>query len=81
MSEQNKLSANSKKALEMVSKKPTTIAEMKINGFEDVNSSHLTALVKRGLVDTEEIEIEVPAIVKRKVKLYTINEKGLKEIQ
>ena len=49
---------------------------MKEMGFSEANSSHLSALKRRGLVDSVEIEIEVPAIVKRKVqKYFIVNEK------
>lgn len=48
-----------------------TIAAMKELGV-NANSSHLNALKRRGLVDSEEVEIEVPTVVKRKVQLYKV---------
>lgn len=74
MSEKNKLSAGSIRALELIKENPDglTIAEIKKLGFEDANSSQLTALKKRGLIDSIEVEIEVPAIIKRKVQKYFI---------
>lgn len=50
-----------------------TIAAMKGLGL-NANASHLTALKRRGLVDSIEVEIEVPTVVKRKVQLYTAKE-------
>ena len=76
----NPLSEGAINALKAISEGPATAADLKAKGLENLNSAHLTALAKRGYVDTEEVEIEVPAIVKRKVKRYTINEKGLKEL-
>ena len=78
MSKKTELSVNSKKAYEMVkeSENGLTIAEMKEMGFSEANSSHLTALKRRGLVDSVEIEIEVPTVIKRKVqKYFVVNEK------
>ena len=49
-----------------------TIAEMKTKGLENANSSHLTALKKRGLVDSVEVEVEVQVVQKRKVQKYFI---------
>ena len=53
---------------------PTIMSEMEIEGL---NSANLTALVNRGLVVAEQVIVEVPTIVKRKVNAYTITEKGL----
>jgi DNA-binding PadR family transcriptional regulator len=46
-------------------------------GIEGLNSANLTALVNRGLVSAEQVIVEVPTIVKRKVNAYTITDKGL----
>lgn len=70
---QNPLSEGANKALALLSEKGAlTIAEMKALGFENANSSHLTALKKRGLVDSTEVEIEVQVVQKRKVQKYFI---------
>ena len=50
-----------------------TIADMKALGL-NANSSQLTALRNRGLIDSEEVEIEVQVIQKRKVQKYRIKE-------
>jgi len=72
-----KLSEGALKALEILksSESGLTIAEIKEKGFEDVNSSHLTALKNRGIVDTMEVEREVVTVVKRKVNVYTLTGK------
>ena len=70
---QNPLSDGANKALALLKEKGAlTIAEMKNLGFENANSSHLTALKKRGLVDSVETEIEVQVVQKRKVQKYFI---------
>jgi DNA-binding PadR family transcriptional regulator len=33
--------------------------------------------VNRGLATTDKVEVEVPTVVKRKVNIYTITEKGI----
>lgn len=76
----NPLSEGAINALKAISKGPATAVDLKAKGLENLNSAHLTALAKRGYVETEEVEIEVPAIIKRKVKRYTITEKGIKEL-
>jgi predicted transcriptional regulator len=43
---------------------------------ENLNSANLTALVNRGLVVAEQVVVEVPSVVKRKVNAYTLTEKG-----
>jgi hypothetical protein len=53
---------------------PTIMSEM---GIEGLNSANLTALVNRGLVVAEQVVVEVPTIVKRKVNAYSITDKGL----
>ena len=67
------LSDGAKKALALLKEKGAlTIADMKALGFTNANSSHLTALKRRGLVDSVETEIEVQVIQKRKVQKYFI---------
>jgi len=70
---QSPLSDGAKKALALLKEfGELTIAEMKTKGFENANSSHLTALKRRGLVDSVETEIEVQVVQKRKVQKYFI---------
>ena len=70
---QNPLSEGANLALKLLTEKGAmTISEMKESGFENANSSHLTALKKRGLVDSVEVEIEVQVTQKRKVQKYFI---------
>ena len=72
---QTPLSDGAKKALALLKEKGAlTIAEMKELGFTNANSSHLTALKRRGLVDSEQVEIEVQVVQKRKVQKYFIKE-------
>lgn len=54
---------------------PTIMANLNAGLETPVSSAHLTALVRRGLVDAEEVEVIVEST--RKVKAYTINEAGL----
>ena len=78
MAKKDLLSAETIKALEMLKvEKSATAKKLKDLGFENVNSSHLKALENRGLVTSEDVEIEVIITQKRKVKEYTITEKGL----
>jgi len=75
MATEKKLSDGMIKALDLLarsSENGLTIADMKELGFKEANSSQLTALKKKGLVDSVEVEIEVPAIIKRKVQRYFI---------
>jgi hypothetical protein len=72
-----KLSEGSMKALKMLKSGSATANELKGQGFEDLNSAHLTALVNRGLAIAEDIEQDVQVVVKRKVKKYTLTDKGL----
>jgi hypothetical protein len=75
MATEKKLSDGMIKALNLLAKSSEnglTIADMKELGFKEANSSQLTALKKKGLVDSVEVEIEVPAIIKRKVQRYFI---------
>lgn len=65
------LSDGAKRALEMLKEHgDLTISGMKELGFDNVNSSHLTALKNRGLVYSEPVEIEVVSVSKRKVQQY-----------
>jgi len=70
---QTPLSEGAKLALKMLTEKGAmTISQMKELGFTNANSSHLTALKRRGLVDSVEVEIEVQVVQKRKVQKYFI---------
>ena len=75
------LSDGAKTALAMLKDEAEglTIADMKARGFENANASHLTALKRRGLVDSVEVEIEVQVIQKRKVQKYFIKEQNPSE--
>ena len=78
MAKKDLLSLEAIKALEMLKvEKSATAKKLKDLGFENVNSSHLKALENRGLVESKDVEIEVVVVQKRKVKEYTITEKGL----
>ena len=78
MAKKDVLSLGTIKALEMLKvEKSATAQKLKELGFVDVNSSHLKALENRGYVVSKDVEIEVAVIQKRKVKEYTITEKGL----
>ena len=75
MSKKPELSVNSKRAYEMLKDNgPLTVAQMKELGFTEVNSANLVSLKRRGLVDSVEVVVEVPTVVKRKVQLYTVKE-------
>lgn len=75
MSKKPELSVNSKRAYEMLKDNgPLTVAQMKELGFAEVNSANLVSLKRRGLVDSVEVVVEVPTVVKRKVQLYTVKE-------
>lgn len=66
------LSELSEKILALLTEKGSlTVADMKTLGIE-ANSSNLTALKNRGLVESETVVIEVPTITKRKVQLYSL---------
>ena len=75
--QEKKLSDGALRAYEMLkeNKDGLTIAEMKELGFTNVNSSHLTALKNRGIVDAVQVEREVVTVVKRKVNVYTLTGK------
>jgi hypothetical protein len=53
--------------------KATIMSDLNVEGL---NSANMTALVNRGLVVAEQVVVEVPTIVKRKVNAYTITDKG-----
>lgn len=77
MAKVNKLSDGALKTLEMLKEVGTATAlELKEKGLEKLNSAHLVALSNRGLVESKDVEVEVQTVVKRKVKAYTITEKG-----
>ncbi len=67
------LSPTAQKALDFLkeSDRPLTLAEIK-EIIVDINASHLGALVNRGHVVAEKVEIEVPTIAKRKVNQYAV---------
>jgi len=75
MAKERELTVKAKEALDFLSAqeegKSFTVAEMKELNFE-TNGSTLRALVNAGLVKAEEVEIEVPRMVKTKVKTYTL---------
>lgn len=72
MNKKPELSPDARRAYDMLKENgPLTVAKMKELGFTSVNSAHLVALKKRGLVESVEVEIKVPTVVKRKVQLYT----------
>ena len=75
MAKERELTVKAKEALEFLAAqeegKSFTVAEMKELNFE-TNGSTLRALVSAGLVEAEEVEIEVPRMVKTKVKTYTL---------
>lgn len=77
MAKTNKLSQGATKALEMLKEvKSATAYDLKEKGFTDLNPAHLTALTSRGYATSEDTEIEVVTVTKRKVKRYTITELG-----
>ena len=69
---ERELSPKAKAILELLknSETPMTLADIKDNGIENPNGSHLKALENRGLVVSEEIEVEV--VTTRKVKSYQV---------
>ena len=77
MAKVNKISDGALKALEALKAVGTATAkDLKDGGLDKLNSAHLTALVNRGLVEATDTVVEVLTVVKRKVKAYTITEKG-----
>ena len=83
MAKVNQLSEGAKKVYEILKANggSLTIAEIKEKGFTGANSSHLVALRTRGYLESEIVEREVPAIVKKKVNLYTLTEKEMDETE
>lgn len=79
MNKVTKLSVGALNVLEAIKSagKSVTAHDLKENGLEGLNSAHLKALENRGLVTAVEVEKEIVTIVRRKVKEYTITEKGL----
>jgi len=75
MANQKVLSEKSLQVLEILkgATAPMIMSEIEI---ENLNSANLTALVNRGLVVAEQVIVEVPTIVKRKVNAYNLTEKG-----
>lgn len=52
-----------------------TLEEMNTFSDEKIASAHLTSLVKRGLVEAEDVEVEV--LVTKTVKGYKLTEAGV----
>ena len=78
MAKVNKVSEGALKALEALKAVGTATAkDLKDAGLEGLNSAHLTALVNKGLVESTDTVVEVVTVVKRKVKAYTVTEKGM----
>ena len=76
MAKENKLSVGAMTALSHVKGGASTAQEIKANGF-DVNPAHLTALVNRGLVTAEKIQLVCACCgAKRVVNSYTITDEG-----
>jgi predicted nucleic acid-binding protein len=75
MANQKVLSPKSLQVLEILKgvDSPMVMSEIAV---ENLNSANLTALVNRGLVVAEQVVVEVPTVVKRKVNAYTLTEKG-----
>jgi hypothetical protein len=75
MANQKALSPKSLEVLEILkgATAPTVMSDMQVEGL---NSANLTALVNRGLVVAEQVVVEVPTVVKRKVNAYSLTEKG-----
>jgi predicted nucleic acid-binding protein len=75
MANQKVLSPKSLQVLEILkgANSPMVMSEIAV---ENLNSANLTALVNRGLVVAEQVVVEVPTVVKRKVNAYTLTEKG-----
>ena len=76
MANQKVLSQKSVEALQILKEGTFTMSDMANRGIENLNSAHLTALVNRGLVETTQVVVEVPTVVKRKVNAYSLTEKG-----
>jgi hypothetical protein len=70
------LSPKSLEILKALESGTFTMADLKDQGIADLNSANFTALVNRGLIASEQIVVEVPTVVKRKVNAYTLTDKG-----
>lgn len=76
MAKITKLSAGAIKSLAMVKEGCKTAADIKSKGF-DVNSAHLTVLVKREYLVSKDVFLVCSCCGhKRKVKAYEITDKG-----
>lgn len=75
---QKPLSTKAQEALDFLKEHGNmTLSEMKEKGLEGINSSHLTALRNRGLVNSTPVEKEVVTVSKRTVQEYSVaEEKG-----
>lgn len=72
----NKLSKGSVRALEMLKEGHDMAFKMKEHGF-GVNGSHLASLVRNELAVATDVQLECSCCgAKRKVKRYTLTEKG-----
>ncbi len=76
MANQKSLSPKSLEALQILKEGTFTMGELVERGLDNLNSANLTALVNRGLISSEQIVVEVPTVVKRKVNAYTLTDKG-----
>jgi predicted transcriptional regulator len=76
MANQKSLSPKSLEALQILKEGTFTMSELVERGVENLNSANLTALVSRGLISSEQVVVEVPTVVKRKVNAYSLTEKG-----
>ena len=75
MANEAKLSATALKALELLENGEAVYKEL-AEQVQGLNPAHLKALENRGLVKAEVVVVEVPTVVKRKVKRYALVEKG-----
>ena len=72
-----KLSKGSMRALEMLRGGDLTVADMKVKGFDNVNSAHLTALTNRELAVATKVKLVCKCCgAKRVVNQYALTEKG-----
>ena len=69
------LSPGAVDALKGLVDNPATVADLKAAGIA-ANPSHLTALIARGYVTAEPVDIEVVTVAKRTVNSYTITDAG-----
>jgi predicted transcriptional regulator len=76
MANQKSLSPKSLEALQILKEGTFTMNELVERGLDNLNSANLTALVNRGLISSEQVVVEVPTVVKRKVNAYTLTDKG-----